>query len=182
MKAVLRDLDGDPTRDPEAIAASLRPIVDVYKEVYELGTDRPTALMEGSRTVYADPELTLVLSWVNKSPVEALHNHGIWNVLFVCEGSMQFTWCKRLDDRSEPGKCELEVADDRIMHVGDAGAVGHAPHDIHGFQYLESPTWIITAAPGESNPSREIYDLDAGTYYLSSLAHAHAATLQADGA
>lgn len=164
IKDALQRLDGDPSRDPAAVGAAMKPLVERYREVFELGVDRPSVLMAASRTVYADPELALLLSRANAGVEETLHNHGLWNVLVLCRGSMHFQWCQRLDDRSNPGKSELRVADDRVLRAGDVGAVGLPPDDIHSFVILEDDTWLYTVAPGDAHPTREIHDLARGTY------------------
>lgn len=164
VKAALRQLDGDPSRDPSAIGEAMAPLVERYREVFEAGAVRPSAVMAESRLVYEDPELILFLSRADAGAEETLHNHGLWNVLVMCAGSMHFRWCERLDDGSQPGKSQLGVVDDRVIRTADVGAVGLPPNDIHSFAVLEDDTWLYTVAPGAANETRETHDLESGTY------------------
>lgn len=164
VKGALARLDGDPSRDSSAIGDAMAGLVDRYREVFEFGDDRRSAVMAESRLVYEDPQLTLFLSRADAGAEETLHNHGVWNVLVMCAGGMHFRSCQRLDDRSTQGRSQLKVVDDRVLRAGDVGAVGPPPHDVHSFSVLEDDTWLFTVAPGEANQMRETYDLDAGTY------------------
>jgi len=52
----------------------------------------------------------------------ATHDHGTWGVVAVAQGSVMITNYERLDDGTEPERCDLQ-AHDQI--IGRMGAVGH---------------------------------------------------------
>lgn len=164
LRRALDGAGGDPSRDPVGVATALLPLVSRRGALYDAGLERTTSLFKESRIIYFDPAVTLYLSLANKGEREPLHNHGIWNILMPCSGSMHFRACQRLDDQSQPGIADLAVVHDRVLGPGDAGIVGTPPHDIHEFDILEDETWFITAAQGPGAAIRQFYDLNTGSY------------------
>lgn len=164
IERVLADNEGDLTRAPRAAAECLTSLVGRHEEMYAAGLPRTASLVSRSRVVYFDPGMTFILSGYDKGEAEPLHDHGIWNALFVCAGRMRFRWCRRLDDGSVSGRAELEVADERILGPGDIGLVGAPPHDIHEFEILDQDSWTITVAPGPAKRLRRFYDIASGAY------------------
>lgn len=163
MSKVLAGAGQDPSKDPQGVVEALSRLVGVHEGWFDLAMPRPTQLAK-SRLIYFDPTLNLILSNVTTEFREPPHNHWAWNILLICTGSMHFRWFRRLDDGSEPGRCKLELADERILGPGDAGIVGAAPNDIHSFEILDDDTWMVTVSPDLGRPVRQFYDADAGTY------------------
>lgn len=163
MSEVLGRVEQDPSNDPAAVAEALSCLVGPHEPWFDHALQRPTQLKK-SRLIYFDPTLNFILSNVGTDFREPPHNHWAWNILLICSGSMHFRWYRRLDDGSEPGKCQLDLADERILRPGDAGIVGAAPSDIHSFEILDDDTWMVTVSPDLGRPVRQFYDAKAGTY------------------
>ena len=163
MSGVLAGAGQDPSKDPEGVRNALSCLVGPHEPWFDLAMQRPTQLKK-SRLVYFDPTLNFILSNVTTEFREPPHNHWAWNILLICSGSMHFRWFRRLDDGSEPGRCQLELAEERTLHPGDAGIVGASPHDIHSFEILDDDTWMVTVSPDLGRPVRQFYDAETGTY------------------
>jgi predicted metal-dependent enzyme (double-stranded beta helix superfamily) len=164
MTKILQRDEEDPSRRPQDVAAALASMAGgPYDAWFDLCLERDTQLAK-SRQLYFDPRINFILSHVGTAFREPPHNHWAWNILLIGRGSMHFRWYRRLDDRSEPGKCELELVDDRILGPGDAGIVGAPPHDIHSFEILDDDTWLITVSPDLGATVRQFYDIQGGTY------------------
>jgi len=172
MAALLARDPLDPTKDPDALAAALAPLVGSHEALFEVAQQRPTALKR-SRLAYYDPGLTILVSAFGPEFREPIHNHGLWNVLLICGGRMHFRGYRRLDDRSREGYAEVSLVEDKIVSAGQIGAVGPPPHDIHALDVLDEDTWLITVSPGDAARVREIYDLATSSYTLQTLDEAN---------
>ena len=121
-------------------------------------------------TLYLDPSMMIQIVGAPGGFRLPAHNHAAWNVLFIAEGEMQFRWYRRLDDRSVAGRADLEVAEDRRLHSGDAGIVARPPNDIHELEVVTDYLWMIVVTPEPEVSVREIYSPQDGTYSIKSLA------------
>lgn len=163
----------DPTRCAEEFRAALLPLVERHRELFALATPRPPSRINPEHrmsTVYFDPSMMLQVVGAPRGFRLPPHSHSAWNVLFVCEGSMQFTSYRRSDDRSIAGRADLEVADDRVLGPGDAGIVAPPPNDIHELEILSDYLWMIVVTPEPEVAVRQIHSISAGTYELQELA------------
>jgi predicted metal-dependent enzyme (double-stranded beta helix superfamily) len=172
MHALLAGDADDPTKDPEALAAALAPLVGAHEALFDIAHQRPTQLKR-SKLAYFDPGLTILVSAFGPEFREPIHNHGLWNVLLICTGSMSFRGYRRLDDCSREGYAEISLVEDKIVTAGQIGAVGPPPHDIHALDVLEEDTWLITVSPGDAVNVRQIYDPEDNSYTLQTLADAN---------
>ena len=169
--ALLRRTGNDPSNDHGAAVAALNPLRTMHEHFFDRSIVRPANNPGHQMSIlYFDPSLMLQIVGAPRGFRLPAHNHSAWNILFICEGEMQFRWYRRLDDRSIPGHAQLEVADDRILQAGDAGIVARPPHDIHELEVLSDYLWMLVATPEPEMSTREIYDPVAGTYELKTLA------------
>jgi predicted metal-dependent enzyme (double-stranded beta helix superfamily) len=172
MAALLAKDPLDPTKDREALTRALSPLVGAHEALFEVARERPTVLKR-SRIAYFDPSLTILVSAFGPEFREPIHNHGLWNVLLICQGRMSFREYRRLDDQSRDGYAELSLVEDKIVGAGEIGAVGPPPHDIHALDVLDEDTWMITVTPGDAKNERHIYDPATNSYTLQTLADAN---------
>lgn len=166
---ILEANGGDPARDTEAMQRALAPLVGRHERLFEGALHRPSSLMARSRVIYFDPDMTFILSCGDTSVNTGLHNHGVWNILFICAGSMDFQSCRRHDDLSRDGYADLTVVQDNVVRPGELGVAGVPPHDIHAVRILEPETWILTVAPGHADQLRQFYDPETKSYSVRRL-------------
>lgn len=177
LQTALRGAGEDPTRCYDEFAAALTPLSDRRAALFaSVEPRRPSEINPDHRmsTVYFDPSLMIQVVGAPKGFRLPPHSHSAWNVLFVCEGEMQFTWYRRLDDRSVPGRADLEIGFTGVVGAGDAGMVAPPPHDIHELEVLSDYVWWIVVTPEPEGAVREIYSPESGTYKISTLALAAA--------
>lgn len=173
VRRVARDITAliaahpDPTAARAEVEAALSPLIPADAELFEGALPMPG--LDLTRMLYFDPELVLLLSKFDPNFALPVHNHEAWNVLMVCSGEMHFRWYRRLDDLSEPGRADLEIADDRVLTAGGCGIIGLPPHDIHQLEVLTDDTWLLTVTPQVEPEIREIYDPASGTYEVKPL-------------
>jgi predicted metal-dependent enzyme (double-stranded beta helix superfamily) len=172
MAALLAKNPLDPTEDPEELARALAPLVGAHEALFEVAHERPTELKR-SRIAYFDPGLTILVSAFGPEFREPIHDHGLWNILLICQGRMHFRGYRRLDDLSRDGYAEIGKVEDRIVGAGQIGAVGPPPHDIHALDVLDEDTWMVTVTPGDAKDVRNIYDPATSSYTLQTLAKAN---------
>jgi predicted metal-dependent enzyme (double-stranded beta helix superfamily) len=163
MAALLAKNPLDPTEDPEELARALAPLVGAHEALFKVAHERPTELKR-SRIAYFDPGLTILVSAFGPEFREPIHDHGLWNILLICQGRMHFRGYRRLDDLSKDGYAEIGKVEDRIVGPGQIGAVGPPPHE---------DTWMVTVTPGDAKDVRNIYDPAASSYTLQTLAKAN---------
>jgi predicted metal-dependent enzyme (double-stranded beta helix superfamily) len=169
--AVLRANHEDPSNAPSAVEAALSPLRALHGDLFQRSIVRPAKNPGHQMSIlYFDPGLMLQIVGAPGGFRLPVHNHSAWNILYVCAGEMQFRWYKRLDDRSVAGRATLQVADDRRLQAGDAGIVARPPHDIHELEVTSDYLWMVVATPEPEVRTREIYDPEAGTYELKTLA------------
>lgn len=161
----------DPSECPDRVIQALQTLIPLREDLFATAQVRP-AKNPGHvmSTLYYDPSMMLQIVGAPGGFRLPAHSHSAWNVLFICEGRMDFTWYRRLDDRSIPGRADLEVADARILGSGDAGIVARPPHDIHELEIVSDYLWMLVATPEPEVPVREIYSPKEGTYAIKALA------------
>lgn len=170
---ITRRHDFDPTDARDEITATVQPFVtsaDELAELFEHGGIETAMGASTSRLIYYSPELLFMLSKFETDFVLPVHNHEMWNFLFICRGEMHFRWYRRLDDRSIENEAHLEIADDRKVRAGEVGFIAPPPNDIHQLSISEPGTWMVTVTPRPEPIVREIYNPTAGTYIIKALA------------
>lgn len=171
MVSMLRRTGNDPSECPADVLAALDPLRSVRARLFDSAIVRPSENPGHQMSIiYFDPSLMLQIVGAPAGFRLPAHNHSAWNILFVAEGEMQFRWYRRLDDRSVPGRAQLEVADDRRLTPGTAGIVAPPPNDIHELEITSEYLWMVVATPEPEVLTREIYDPENGTYELKTLA------------
>jgi quercetin dioxygenase-like cupin family protein len=171
MMAVLRANTEDPSLAPSAVEDALNPLRALRGDLFQNSIVRPAKNPGHQMSIlYYDPGLMMQIVGAPGGFRLPAHNHSAWNILYVCDGEMQFRWYKRLDDRSVAGNATLQVADDRRLRPGDAGIVARPPHDIHELEVTTDYLWMVVVTPEPEVRTREIYDPEAGTYELRTLA------------
>jgi hypothetical protein len=177
LHTALRGANEDPTQCYGDFVAALAPLAERHAELF--ASVEPRRLSEINpdhrlSTIYFDPSLMIQIVGAPKGFRLPTHSHSAWNVLYVCEGEMAFTWYRRLDDRSVAGRADLEAQFSGVIRAGDAGMVAPPPHDIHDLEVLSDYLWWIVVTPEPEGPIREIYSPNTGTYKISTLASAAA--------
>jgi hypothetical protein len=171
MMAVLRANNEDPSFAPSAVEDALNPLRALRGELFQTSIVRPAKNPGHQMSIlYYDPGLMMQIVGAPGGFRLPAHNHSAWNILYVSDGEMQFRWYKRMDDRSVAGRATLQVADDRRLQPGDAGIVARPPHDIHELEVTSEYMWMVVVTPEPEVRTREIYDPEAGTYELRTLA------------
>lgn len=132
-------------------------------DLYKLGTKRQANHIENAKWLYYDDQLTLELDEFPKGKFIPPHDHGVWEALVLCHGSLKHTTYERVDDRSVEGHSELKVVEEVMMKVGDIAMVV-PPSDIHSFEAMTEDTFALTIVGGEYSPLRHYYNLQANTY------------------
>lgn len=171
LVAALRSNDEDPTRCATDVESALAPLTGLREELFACVACRPSKIPgHQMATIYFDPSLMIQIVGAPRGFRLPPHTHSAWNVLFVSDGEMQFTWYRRRDDRSVDGRAELEVGDDRVLHGGQAGIVAPPPHDIHELEVLSEYLWMVVVTPEPEVRDREIYSPEVSTYEVKQLA------------
>ena len=132
-------------------------------DLYHLGTKRQANHLDNSKWLYYDDQLTLELDEFPKGKFIPPHDHGVWEALVLCRGSLRHTTYERVDDRSVDGHAELKAVEEMVMKAGDIAMVV-PPSDIHSFEAMTEGTFALSIVGGEYSPLRRYYNLQANTY------------------
>lgn len=154
--------DRDEIKFRQALLDATLP-VSKRPDLYKLGTKRQANHIDNAKWLYYDDQLTLELDEFPHGKFIPPHDHGVWEALVLCKGSLKHTTYERVDDRSVEGHSELKVVEESVMKVGEIAMVV-PPSDIHSFQALTEDTYVLTIVGGEYSPLRHYYNLEANTY------------------
>ena len=154
--------DHDPIKLRQGLLDATLP-VSQRSDLYKLGTKRQANHIENAKWLYYDDQLTLEHDEFPKGKFIPPHDHGVWEALVLCKGSLKHTTYERVDDRSVEGHSELKVVEEVMMKVGDIAMVV-PPSDIHSFEAMTDDTFALTIVGGEYSPLRHYYNLSANTY------------------
>lgn len=160
VEAYERDRDSGKLRQgllEATLPVSQRP------DLYHLGTKRQANHIDNAKWLYYDDQLTLELDEFPKGKFIPPHDHGVWEALVLCRGTLKHTTYERVDDRSVEGHSELKVVEEVLMKVGDIAMVV-PPSDIHSFEAMTEDTFALTIVGGEYSPLRHYYNLQNNTY------------------
>ena len=123
------------TSDDKAIIAQVRPLVKtlcddpewVMDDYYKV--DPETGI--GINVLHEEPDHRLAMFAICWRPgrVGLPHDHGTWAVVGGIDGEERNINWRRIDDGSEPGRCEVEKASEVVAGPGDV--VSFLPGDIH---------------------------------------------------
>ena len=154
--------DRDAIKFRQALLDATLP-VSQRPDLYKLGVKRQANHIDNAKWLYYDDQLTLELDEFPNGKFIPPHDHGVWEALVLCSGSLKHTTYERVDDRSVEGHSELKVAEEVVMKVGDIAMVV-PPSDIHSFEAMTEDTYVLTIVGGEYSPLRHYYNLQANTY------------------
>src|SRR5258708_18792547 len=105
-------------------------------DLLTLGVDRSANHAGQSLYLYYDFDLQITVSSLALGVPIPVHDHGTWELVGVYRGEVRHTLYRRVDDRSEPGRAELEVIEERLLHQNDVVAAIPPDADIHAFTAL----------------------------------------------
>jgi len=154
--------DGNSIRLRQSLLDATLP-VSQREDLYRLGTKRQANHIENAKWLYYDDQLTLELDEFPKGKFIPPHDHGVWEALVLCNGTLKHTTYERVDDKSVEGHSELKVVEEVLMKVGDIAMVV-PPSDIHSFEAMTDSTFALTIVGGEYSPLRHYYNLQNNTY------------------
>ncbi|SEK09088.1 hypothetical protein MAA5396_03973 [Marinovum algicola] len=164
-KAVIRAID-DAGENPTKLRQGILEATDPLRrraDLLDLGTKRLANHIEAnSKHLYYDGELSITLDRVPTGRVIPPHDHGLWEAVLVCTGSLQHAIYQRADDGSVEGYAELELVEDRVIQPGDLALV-IPPAEIHSFEALEEDTWLINVVGGNYRAHRNYFNIEAQT-------------------
>jgi predicted metal-dependent enzyme (double-stranded beta helix superfamily) len=155
-------LDHDSVKLRQGLLDATLP-VSLRSDLYKLGVKRQANHIENAKWLYYDDQLTLELDEFPKGKFIPPHDHGVWEALVLCSGTLKHTTYERVDDQSVEGHSELKVVEEVMMKVGDIAMVV-PPSDIHSFEAMSDDTFALTIVGGEYSPLRHYYNLSANTY------------------
>ena len=155
-------LDHDSVKLRQGLLDATLP-VSQRSDLYKLGVKRQANHIENAKWLYYDDQLTLELDEFPKGKFIPPHDHGVWEALVLCSGTLKHTTYERIDDQSVEGHSELKVVEEVMMKVGDIAMVV-PPSDIHSFEAMSDDTFALTIVGGEYSPLRHYYNLSANTY------------------
>ena len=155
-------LDHDSVKLRQGLLDATLP-VSKRSDLYKLGVKRQANHIENAKWLYYDDQLTLELDEFPKGKFIPPHDHGVWEALVLCSGTLKHTTYERVDDQSVEGHSELKVVEEVMMKVGDIAMVV-PPSDIHSFEAMSDDTFALTIVGGEYSPLRHYYNLSANTY------------------
>ncbi|OLC54880.1 MAG: hypothetical protein AUH85_10675 [Chloroflexi bacterium 13_1_40CM_4_68_4] len=91
-----------------------------------------------------DPSgLTLMLTRFPEEAPTPVHDHKTWGVALVLRGTDRHVHWRRLDTGAEPGRAQVVIDDDRVLHEGEFVHWDVPPHDIHSQQGLGGPAYEL---------------------------------------
>ena len=154
-------LDHDSVKLRQGLLDATLP-VSQRSDLYKLGVKRQANHIENAKWLYYDDQLTLELDEFPKGKFIPPHDHGVWEALVLCSGTLKHTTYERVDDQSVEGHSELKVVEEVMMKVGDIAMVV-PPSDIHSFEAMSDDTFALTIVGGEYSPLRHYYNLSATT-------------------
>jgi len=154
--------DGDNDKLRQGLLDAILPVAQ-RPDLYTLGTKRQANHIDNAKWLYYDDQLTLELDEFPKGKFIPPHDHGVWEALVLCKGTLKHTTYERVDDRSVEGHSELKVVEEVLMKVGDIAMVV-PPSDIHSFEAMTEDTFVLTVVGGEYAPLRHYYNLRNNTY------------------
>ena len=157
-------LDLDAVKLREGLLSATRQLVR-RPDLLTLGVKRQANHIDNSRYLFYDGQICLTLDEFPKGKHIPPHDHGIWEALVVCAGSLEHTVYKRVDDGQVPGHARLDVVEDVVMVPGEITMVV-PPGDIHSFKAVEDQTFVITIVGGEYAPKRHYYNTSDHTYMV----------------
>ena len=155
-------LDHDSVKLRQGLLDATLP-VSQRSDLYKLGVKRQANHIENAKWLYYDDQLTLELDEFPKGKFIPPHDHGVWEALVLCSGTLKHTTYERVDNQSVEGHSELKVVEEVMMKVGDIAMVV-PPSDIHSFEAMSDDTFALTIVGGEYSPLRHYYNLSANTY------------------
>ncbi len=154
--------DGNSDKLRQALLDATLPVAQ-RADLYKLGVKRQANHIENAKWLYYDDQLTLELDEFPNGKFIPPHDHGVWEAIVLCNGSLKHTTYERVDDRSVEGHSELKVVEEVMMKVGDIAMVV-PPSDIHSFEAMTADTFALTIVGGEYSPLRHYYNLQNNTY------------------
>lgn len=120
----------------------------------------------GGRVLHVDPErrFRLVVARFASEQPTPVHSHKRWGLECGISGMERFTVWTRGDDKSVPGRSQLEVFSDHHITRGDLGFWYDAPRNIHR-QWAEGgePSCVVILMGGEGT-RQHLFDLASGTH------------------
>lgn len=158
------EFDRDAVKLREGLLSATRQLVQ-RPDLLSLGVKRQANHIDNSRYLFYDGQICLTLDEFPKGKQIPPHDHGIWEALVVCAGSLEHTVYKRVDDGTSQGHARLDVVEDVVMVPGEITMVV-PPGDIHSFKALEDQTFVITIVGGEYAPKRHYYNTSEHTYMV----------------
>lgn len=160
VEAFEQDRDADKFR--QGLLDATLPVAQ-RPDLYKMGVKRQANHIENAMWLYYDDQLTLELDEFPKDKFIPPHDHGVWEALVLCSGSLKHTTYERVDDGSVEGHSELKVVEEVVMKVGEIAMV-IPPSDIHSFEAVTEDTFVLTIVGGEYSPLRHYYNLRNNTY------------------
>ncbi|MGE4239121.1 hypothetical protein [Ramlibacter sp.] len=160
IEAWEQDSDNDKLR--EGLLEATLPVLR-RDDLYKLGTKRQANHIENAKWLYFDEDLTLELDQFPNGKFIPPHDHGVWEAIVVCKGTLKHTVYQRVDDESVDGHAELKIVEEVLMKPGEIAMVV-PPNDIHSFQAMTDDTFGLTIVGGEYSPYRRYYNLGSNTY------------------
>jgi predicted metal-dependent enzyme (double-stranded beta helix superfamily) len=160
IEAWEQDHDNDKLR--QGLLESTLPVTR-RADLYKLGTKRQANHIENAKWLYYDDQLTLELDQFPKGKFIPPHDHGVWEAIVLCSGTLKHTVYERVDDKSVEGHAELKVVEEVMMKVGEIAMVV-PPNDIHSFEAMTDDTFALTIVGGEYSPYRHYYNLSSNSY------------------
>jgi len=158
------NLDRDSDKLRRGLLEATQPLL-ARPDLMKLGTKRQANHIDNSKWLYYDGQLSLTLDEFPKDKLIPPHDHGIWEALILCSGSLSHTVYARADDGKVAGHAELRVVEDVELTRGEITMVV-PPGDIHSFKALSDGTFVITIVGGEYSPTRHYYRTEDNTYVV----------------
>lgn len=163
--AVLDRFDGNMAQAYDKAIPVVEKLI-AQADLMDLGVRREGNHTPSSVWLYYDYELEVHLSTFTPGLAVPVHNHGTWEFIAPVSGEFEYTSFHRTDDGAREGFAELEVAEQRMLHRGDAAVCGPPPDDIHTFTPLTPDVLLLGMNHGPLAPTRTYYDPAAGTCQL----------------